>query len=72
MDLLSALGTVAGKGLHILELWVLAAPWDEVYGRVQALRAEAVSEKTGQERLPWRLRMAHTSPPRPALVMMET
>lgn len=33
MDLLSALGTVAGKWLHILELWVLAAPWDEVYGR---------------------------------------
>lgn len=52
MDLLSALGTVAGKGLHILELWVLAVPWDEVYGRVQALRAEAVSEKTGQEWLP--------------------
>lgn len=30
MDLLSALGTVAGKGLHILELWVLVVPWDEV------------------------------------------
>lgn len=49
MDLLSALGTVGGQGLHILELWVLAAPWDKVYGRVQALRVEAVSEKTGQE-----------------------